>query len=134
MTAGHLEKWPLLNYLPSQTNFLIPVFLVLIFIIDLITPLGFAVWILYFFPLILTVNMKWEKGSVVVGGFIIILTWIAFFISPSGSISHFYATLNRIFFSLIIVILVVLCSRIVKVNAIYDTYKIYYYEHMFKLK
>jgi len=133
MNSGYVEKWHSINYLPSKINILIPISLIFIFFIDMVTPLGFAIWILYCIPLILTTNMKWEKGPVTIGGLIILLTWIAYFFSPEG-IFTLFAILNRSFFSLIIIILVVLCARIVKVNAIYDTYKIYYYEHRFKLR
>jgi len=72
--------------------------LMIIFIFDISTPLGLAIWILYFIPLFLTLYLEWRQGPTVVTGIIIVLISASFFLSPQD-ISPLYALLNRIFFS-----------------------------------
>ena len=43
---------------------LIAVTTALVFYLDLITPLGLTVWILYFIPLYLTFYVRWSTGAV----------------------------------------------------------------------
>ena len=81
--------------------------LIIIFYIDLITPLGLAVWILYFIPLFLTLHLEWRKGPFVVTGISIILIAASFFISPQD-VSLVFALLNRVFFSLMLIALTLL--------------------------
>lgn len=80
---------------------IILVAVVLIFYIDIITPLGLAVWILYFIPLFLTLYLEWRHGPFIVTGVIIILTAASLFLSPRD-ISLILALLNRIFFCLLL--------------------------------
>jgi PAS domain S-box-containing protein len=75
----------------------------LIFIIDLLTPLGVMIWILYFIPLFLTVYLSWKYAPLVLTGVFILLMAVSLFVSPRD-ISLGYALLNRAFFALILVI------------------------------
>jgi len=74
-----------------------------IFIIDIITPLGVMIWILYFIPLFMTVYLSWKYSPLVMTGVIIILMAASLFLSPRD-ISLEFALLNRAFFALILVI------------------------------
>jgi PAS domain S-box-containing protein len=74
-----------------------------IFIIDIITPLGLVIWILYLIPLFLTVYLSWKYAPVVMTGLFILLMVASLFLSPRD-VSIEFALLNRIFFSLILVI------------------------------
>ena len=72
--------------------------LMIIVIVDISTPLGFSVWILYFIPLFLTLYLGGRNGPFYVTGIIIVLIAASFFLSPQD-ISPLYALLNRVFFS-----------------------------------
>ena len=74
-----------------------------IFIIDVITPLGVMIWILYLIPLFLTVYLDWKYAPLFMTGVFIILMAISLFLSPRD-ISIEYALLNRAFFALILII------------------------------
>jgi PAS domain S-box-containing protein len=74
-----------------------------IFIIDVSTPLGVMVWILYLIPLFLTVYLSWKYAPLVLTGVFIILMAASLFLSPRD-ISIEYALLNRTFFALILII------------------------------
>jgi PAS domain S-box-containing protein len=74
-----------------------------IFYIDIITPLGLTVWILYFIPLFLTLYWEWRYGPFVVTAMAIILIAASFFLSPRD-VSLVFALLNRVFFSLMIIV------------------------------
>lgn len=74
-----------------------------IFIIDIITPLGVMIWILYLIPLFLTVYLSWKYAPLMITGVFIILMTASLFLSPRD-ISIEYALLNRTFFALILVI------------------------------
>jgi PAS domain S-box-containing protein len=80
---------------------LILISVVLIFYIDILTPLGLAIWILYFIPLFLTLYLEWRHGPFVITGVIIILTVASLFLSPRD-ISLLLALLDRIFFCLLL--------------------------------
>jgi len=73
----------------------------LIFVFDIITPLGLAVWILYFIPLFLTLYWEWRHGPFVVTGIIIILLTASLFLS-SQDVPFAFALLNRVFFCLML--------------------------------
>jgi hypothetical protein len=75
----------------------------LIFIIDVITPLGVMIWILYLIPLFLTVYLSWKYAPLFMTGVFIILMATSLFLSPRD-ISIEYALLNRAFFALILII------------------------------
>jgi PAS domain S-box-containing protein len=75
----------------------------LIFIVDIYTPLGIMIWILYLIPLFLTVYLSWKYSPLVMTGVFILLMAISLFLSPSD-ISIEYAVLNRAFFAFILVI------------------------------
>lgn len=74
-----------------------------IFIIDIITPLGVMIWILYLIPLFLTVYLSWKYAPLLMTGVFILLIAASLFLSPRD-ISIEYALLNRAFFALILVI------------------------------
>ena len=74
-----------------------------IFIIDITTPLGVMIWILYLIPLFLTAYLSWKYAPLVLTGVFIILMAVSLFLSPRD-ISLEYALLNRAFFALILVI------------------------------
>jgi PAS domain S-box-containing protein len=74
-----------------------------IFIIDIVTPLGVMIWILYLIPLFLTVYLSWKYAPLAMTGIFIILMAASLFLSPRD-ISIEYALLNRTFFALILII------------------------------
>jgi PAS domain S-box-containing protein len=74
-----------------------------IFIIDIITPLGVMIWILYLIPLFLTVYLSWKYAPLLMTGVFILLMAASLFLLPRD-ISIEYALLNRAFFALILVI------------------------------
>ena len=75
----------------------------IIFYIDIITPLGLTVWILYFIPLFLTLYWEWRYGPFVVTAMAIILIAASFFLSPRD-VSLVFALLDRAFFSLMLIV------------------------------
>jgi PAS domain S-box-containing protein len=76
---------------------------VFIFIVDINTPLGVMIWILYLIPLFLTVYLSWKYAPLVLTGVFILLMAVSLFLSPRD-ISLEYALLNRTFFALILFI------------------------------
>jgi PAS domain S-box-containing protein len=76
--------------------------LMIIFFVDINTPLGLSAWILYFIPLFLTLYLEMRNGPFYVTAIIIVLIAASFFISPQD-MSLFYALLNRVFFSCMLV-------------------------------
>lgn len=86
----------------GENNLRISVFilvsLMIVFIVDINTPLGFSAWILYFIPLFLTLYLEMRNGPFYVAGIIVVLIAASFFLSPQD-ISTLYALLNRLFFS-----------------------------------
>ncbi len=92
---------------PWETLYWILTYMVLstafIFYIDLITPLGFAAWILYFIPLFLSLYTGWKNAPFFAAGIFIVLIAIAFFLSPRD-ISILFALLDRVFFSLMLLV------------------------------
>jgi len=76
---------------------------IIIFYIDIITPLGLAVWILYFIPLFLTLYLRWRWSSLVATGGFIILIGLSFFLSPRDT-SLLFALANRLFFAIMLVV------------------------------
>ena len=77
--------------------------MIFIFIIDIITPLGVMIWILYLIPLFMTVYLSWKYAPVVMTGVFILLMAVSLFLSPRD-ISVEYAILDRTFFAIILVI------------------------------
>ena len=74
-----------------------------VFYIDVITPLGLTVWILYFIPLFLSLYLNWKYAPFLVTGAFILLIAISFFFSPRD-MSTTFALLNRVFFSLMLLV------------------------------
>lgn len=75
----------------------------IIFYIDVITPLGLVVWILYLIPLFLTIYLVWKYAPFVATAVIILLIAVSYFLSPRDT-SALYAIFNRVFFSLMLII------------------------------
>jgi PAS domain S-box-containing protein len=75
----------------------------LIFVFDIITPLGVMIWILYLIPLFLTVYLSWKYAPVLMTGVFILLMAASLFLSPRD-LPIGYALIDRIFFALILVI------------------------------
>jgi PAS domain S-box-containing protein len=104
MTGTGMLTWPvkrrddflrIVAYIVIATGF--------IFVIDIITPLGVMIWILYLIPLFLTVYLSWKYAPLVMTGVFILLMSASLFLSPRD-ISIEYALLNRAFFALILII------------------------------
>jgi len=74
-----------------------------VFYIDVITPLGLTVWILYFIPLFLSLYINWKYAPFLVTGALILLIAVSFFLSPRD-MSTTFALLNRVFFSLMLLV------------------------------
>lgn len=72
----------------------IPLLTVGIFVVDLLTPVGIAVSILYVIPLLLTVFRSKEQESFYFCGLATGLLWLGLFLKPPGS-SLLYGVLNR---------------------------------------
>jgi PAS domain-containing protein len=76
--------------------------LMIVFFVDINTPLGLSAWILYFIPLFLTLYLEIRHGPFYVTGIIIVLIAASFFLSPQD-MSPLYAFLNRVFFSCMLI-------------------------------
>ncbi|WP_413933354.1 PAS domain S-box protein [Nitrospira sp. BLG_1] len=72
----------------------IPLLTIGIFVVDLLTPVGIAVSILYVVPLLLTVFRSKEQESLYFCGLATSLLWLGLFLKPPGS-SLLYGVLNR---------------------------------------
>ena len=97
--------WPI-NRRDDFTRIIVYIILAtaFIFVIDIITPLGVMIWILYLIPLFLTVYLTLEiRTSYYLTGIFILLMAVSLFLSPRD-ISIEYALLNRAFFALILII------------------------------
>jgi PAS domain S-box-containing protein len=66
--------------------------------VDIVTPQGFTIWILYLIPLFLTLYVRWHYAPFAATGVFIILIAVSFFLSPSD-ISVVFSLADRIFFS-----------------------------------
>ena len=72
----------------------IPLLIIGIFVIDLLTPVGIAVSILYIIPLLLSLFTSRERDPVYVCGLVTSLLWVGLFLKPPGS-PILYGVLNR---------------------------------------
>jgi PAS domain S-box-containing protein len=75
----------------------------IIFYLDIITPLGLVVWVLYFIPLFLTLFFRWKYASYPWAGIFILLIAISFFLSPRD-MSELFALVNRVFFAILLIV------------------------------
>ena len=75
----------------------------LVFYLDLITPLGLTVWILYFIPLYLTFYVRWSAAPFAATAVFIALIGASSLISYRD-VSFLYALLNRLFFTGMLVV------------------------------
>ena len=82
---------------------LIVVTTALIFYLDLITPLGLTVWILYFIPLYLTFYLRWSPAPFAATAVFIALI-AATSVLSYRDVSVLYALLNRLFFTGMLVV------------------------------
>ncbi len=73
----------------------IPALILSTFILDLLTPLGLAVWLLYAFPLALSSISVRDRDPIYVSAVVTVLVGIGFFASPGGLEPSFVAA-NRI--------------------------------------
>ncbi|HTY15522.1 MAG TPA: PAS domain-containing protein [Methanoregulaceae archaeon] len=71
--------------------------------IDIVTPQGFTIWILYMIPLFLTLYVRWPRAPFVAAGMFIVLMTISFYLSPSD-ISVYFSLADRIFFSFALIV------------------------------
>lgn len=85
-----------------RISVLILVSLMIIFLVDISTPLGLSAWILYFIPLFMTLYLEARNGPFYGTAIIIILIAASYFLSPQD-ISPLYALLNRLFFSAMLI-------------------------------
>lgn len=69
----------------------------LVFYLDLITPLGLTVWILYFIPLFLTLYVQWDGAPFAATAVFLALIGATSLLS-SRDVSFQFALLNRLFF------------------------------------
>jgi PAS domain S-box-containing protein len=81
----------------------IAIAMIFIFIIDISTPLGVMIWILYLIPLFLTVYLSWKYAPLVLTAVFVLLMAASLFLSPRD-ISIEYALIDRVFFALVLTI------------------------------
>ena len=82
---------------------LIVVTTALVFYLDLITPLGLTVWILYFVPLYMTFYVRWRAAPFVATAVFLALIGTTSVLSYRD-VSLLYALLNRLFFTGMLVV------------------------------
>ncbi|MEN6518679.1 MAG: PAS domain-containing protein [Methanospirillum sp.] len=82
---------------------LIVVATALVFSIDIVTPLGLTVWILYFIPLYLTFYVRWSPAPFAATAVFIALIGATSVLSYRD-VSLLYALLNRLFFAGMLVV------------------------------
>ena len=82
---------------------LITVSTAIIFYLDLITPLGLTVWILYFIPLYLTFYVRWPAAPFAATAVFVTLLGATSVLSYRD-VSLMYALLNRLFFTGMLVV------------------------------
>ena len=77
-----------------------------IFFLDILTPLGLIVGILYFIPLFFTVYLKWKDAPSLITIISILLIFAGFFLSPRDfpGITILFAFINRLFLSFMMII------------------------------
>lgn len=73
-----------------------------VFLLDLLTPLGFAVWIFYLIPLVITPYKNIKEGQILLTSAVIsALIWTSYFLDKPG-IAPFVAFTNRVIMPLIL--------------------------------
>ena len=82
------------SFVMRVVHWTIPLLTIGIFAVDLLTPVGIAVSILYVVPLLLTVFRSKEQESLYFCGLASSLLWLGLFLKPPGS-SLLYGVLNR---------------------------------------
>jgi PAS domain S-box-containing protein len=79
----------------------IPLLTIVIFIFDLVTPVGVAVSVLYIIPLLMTFRSPRERDLLYYGLAASVLLWTDLFLKPAGLLLP-YAVLNRILGTLVL--------------------------------
>jgi PAS domain S-box-containing protein len=64
-----------------------------IFLLDLFFPLGFAIWMLYLFPVWFTLRLPWQQFSIFYTSLCTLLIFLGFYWSPPGDVTM--AVVNR---------------------------------------
>lgn len=75
---------------------LLVVSIVVIFLLDILTPIGYMEWMLYVIPIVFTLNSKSRQLPFLVVGMATALIIIGAFFSPSGGIGFTIAVANRL--------------------------------------
>jgi signal transduction histidine kinase len=86
----------------SRLPVVIPILVLLVFLFDVVTPLGFSVWLLYFVPLILCFWIDREYAIPVLCGVILLFISAGYLISSPGLHTQ-YVLVNRILFSGVVI-------------------------------
>jgi PAS domain S-box-containing protein len=97
MDAVRWEKHPL-----QVVSFII-LSTVIIFYIDVNTPLGFMMGIFYFIPVFLTMYIRWKYAPYLVTCTSIVLLALGFLVTPRD-VPELFALANRVFFSLMLLV------------------------------
>jgi PAS domain S-box-containing protein len=82
------------SFVMRVMHWTIPLLTIGIFVVDVLTPVGIAVSILYVIPLLLTVFRSKDQESLYFCGLATSLLWLGLFLKPPGS-SLLYGVLNR---------------------------------------
>lgn len=72
---------------------LVGVLMTAIFLLDLLFPLGFAIWILYLFPIWFTLRLHSKRLSIIHAPLCTLLIMAGIYWSPSGNVT--LAVVNR---------------------------------------
>lgn len=116
MAAGRNERrHPVVVALQPNITLAVSVLLstIVVFIGDIITPLGFAETILYLLPLLLSSFLYDPRLPIRLAGACTILVIAGFFLSPIGAPTH-YAVLNRSFVVVMLWIVAVALRQLVQ--------------------
>jgi PAS domain S-box-containing protein len=79
----------------SRIDYLIAVLMAAVFTIDCLLPVGYAVWLLYALPHILTTLSKSVYAPLVAGGIIFLLTGLGYVLSPGSVVPFEVGLFNR---------------------------------------
>lgn len=90
------------------TDTAIVVLTLAVFAVDWVTPLGYAVWLIYLVPLLLTASTRRPGRPLVLAAVCSLLLWIGFMVSPAGiglSLAIFNRTIGVLVLWLVAIIL-----------------------------
>lgn len=80
---------------PYQLYLILCISLAAVFFVDVITPLGFAVWIFYLAPVVICLLSNVRQAPFITAGVATILLFIGYHLSPNGIANPTSAALNR---------------------------------------